>query len=204
MMLAMLTDQPSMPALLRSRTKLAAAIAGEIKRARLTQHEAAERLGVSQSRISRVITGDVDKTSMGRLLQMLEALGAVVRITIRKPRDDERARIAIIDKLKEKSVPAPPNAEPLGGIDDQTALLRLLADTKRQLDRVQAELQFERDRIDELGGSAFEELMDAAILLNRARSGGDSEVEDTAREHVEAALEALLDQRQDIREADLD
>ena len=190
--------------LARSRARLATAIAAEIKRQRLTQTEAARRTGVSQSRISRVIAGDLEKTSTGRLLEILEALDTVVRITIRQRRDDERARITVIDKLREPT-PAPMVAmqSPPQDISDLAALANLLAERERKLAQVEGELQFERQRIDELGGPTFDEPMDAAILLSRARSSGDLDAEATARERVEAAVEALLDQRKDIREADL-
>jgi predicted XRE-type DNA-binding protein len=192
-----------MSTLQQSRAKLGAAIAAEIKRQRLTQREAAELTGVSQSRISRIIAGDLDKTSTGRFLQMAEALGAVVRITLRRRRDDERARIAVTNKLKEETPPFS-GVQPPEDIGDLAALASLLAGTKRKLSKVEGELRFERQRIDELGGPAFDDLMDNAILLGRARSSGDPDAEATARERVEAAVEALLDQRKDMHDAYLD
>jgi predicted XRE-type DNA-binding protein len=184
-----------------AREKLARAIAAEVKRQHMTQRQAADRAGVSQSRISRVTTGNVDKTSTARLIEILEALGTVVRISLRRPRDDERPRIVVSNWLAEKAPMVA--AEPPAEANDITTLAGLLAGKQRQLELAEGKLQFLQQRIDELGGRAFEELMDAAILLQRARSSGDPDAEQSAREVVEAAVQALLEQRQDMT-VDLD
>ncbi|PWG65675.1 helix-turn-helix domain-containing protein [Bifidobacterium callitrichidarum] len=61
----------------------------ELKEARkaqdLTQKTIAERMGVSQKRISTLESGDVDKTEVSTLRRYLEAIGGKLQITALMP-----------------------------------------------------------------------------------------------------------------------
>lgn len=66
---------------------LAASRAYQLKELRLanqlTQQEMADLLGVDQSRISRIESGQLDRTEVGTLAAFVEALGGVLEISVR-------------------------------------------------------------------------------------------------------------------------
>lgn len=66
------------------RADLMAQLARQIKVRRLTQVEAAELLGVSQSRVSDLARGKVEKFSLDMLVQFAARLGKPARIQLAK------------------------------------------------------------------------------------------------------------------------
>jgi predicted XRE-type DNA-binding protein len=68
---------------LRIRAELMAAIARFIEKDGLTQGEAAERMGVSQPRVSDVVRGRIDRFSIDALVEMLARAGWQVHVRVR-------------------------------------------------------------------------------------------------------------------------
>ena len=66
-----------------------------IRRRRLTQTQAAELLGLSQSDVSRLLRGNFREYSVERLLRLLLALGRDVEIVVRKTSSRRRGRLSI-------------------------------------------------------------------------------------------------------------
>ncbi len=77
------------------KAELVARIDAIIRRRRLTQAEAARRLGLSQPDVSRLLRGDFRDFSVERLLRLLMALGSDVEIVIREPRARRPGRLSI-------------------------------------------------------------------------------------------------------------
>ena len=67
-----------------AKAKLAAKIAAAIDEEKLTQTEAAERLGTDQSKVSAIVRGRLDQFSTERLLQYAQMIGYDVEIRIRR------------------------------------------------------------------------------------------------------------------------
>ncbi|TMB26645.1 MAG: XRE family transcriptional regulator [Deltaproteobacteria bacterium] len=63
-----------------AKAKLAAKIAAAIDEERLTQTEAAERLGTDQAKVSAIVRGRLDQFSTERLLQYAQMIGYDVEI----------------------------------------------------------------------------------------------------------------------------
>ena len=63
-----------------AKAKLAAKIAAAIDGEKLTQTEAAERLGTDQAKVSAIIRGRLDQFSTERLLQYAQMIGYDVEI----------------------------------------------------------------------------------------------------------------------------
>jgi predicted XRE-type DNA-binding protein len=66
-----------------------------IRQRRLTQVQAAKKLGVSQPDVSRLLKGNFRDYSVDRLFRLLQALGRDVEILIRKPRTPRQGRLRI-------------------------------------------------------------------------------------------------------------
>lgn len=80
----------------QARLRLALAINTEIERRRLTQTAAAERLGVSQPKVSALANYRLDGFSIERLMTFLTALDQDVDIVIHaKPRSRAAGRISV-------------------------------------------------------------------------------------------------------------
>ncbi|MEX2647739.1 MAG: helix-turn-helix transcriptional regulator [Alphaproteobacteria bacterium] len=77
------------------KAELVARIDAIIRRRRLTQAEAARRLGLSQPDVSRLLRGGFRDFSVERLLRLLMALGSDVEIVIRKPQARRPGRLSI-------------------------------------------------------------------------------------------------------------
>src|SRR5690606_17669575 len=67
---------------MQRKSQLAAEIARAIKARRLTQQEAAELLGIDQSKISRITRGQFRGVSEAKLLELVTRLGHDVRIVV--------------------------------------------------------------------------------------------------------------------------
>lgn len=81
-----------------AKAQLASHIRHTIKRKKLTQIQAAERLGLDQPKVSALINGRLAGFSSDRLLRCLAALKQDVEIVIRAvPRGRERGRIRVVE-----------------------------------------------------------------------------------------------------------
>ena len=81
----------------QTKLRLTHAINGVIARRRLTQATAAEKLGVSQPKVSALANYRLDGFSVERLMTFLTALDQDVEIVIRKkPRSRANARILVV------------------------------------------------------------------------------------------------------------
>ena len=67
---------------MQRKSQLAAEIARAIKARRLTQQEAAELLGIDQSKISRITRGQFRGVSEAKLLELVTRLGHDVKIVV--------------------------------------------------------------------------------------------------------------------------
>jgi len=74
---------------------LAAAINEILKKGRVSQVEAAERLGIRQPKISALANYRLDGFSVERLMNFLNALGRDIEIVIRRPRSRRAPRIHV-------------------------------------------------------------------------------------------------------------
>lgn len=71
------------------KSDLAAAIAATIRQRGLTQAQAAMLLGIDQSRVSRIIRGDLAHYTIDRLLRFLTLLNCDVTIVVDSERRDQ-------------------------------------------------------------------------------------------------------------------
>ena len=78
-----------------AKAELAIAIHQEIKRLKLTQTEAAKRLGIEQPRVSALITGHLGLFSTDALIQYLTALGRDVNISIGNSRGKKPGKVTV-------------------------------------------------------------------------------------------------------------
>lgn len=81
----------------QTKLRLADAINGVIRRRRLTQAAAAERLGVGQPKVSALANYKLEGLSVERLMTFLTALDQDVEIVIKsKPRSRATGRISVV------------------------------------------------------------------------------------------------------------
>ena len=69
---------------LKIRAQLMESLIDFIEDRSLTQAEAAERFGVSQSRVSRLLNGSISQFTIDALINMLSAAGIPVRVDVGK------------------------------------------------------------------------------------------------------------------------
>jgi predicted XRE-type DNA-binding protein len=82
----------------QTKPRLAHAINGVVVRRRLTQVEAAKKLGVNQPKVSALANYKLDGFSVERLMNFLVALDRDVEIVIkRKPRSRAVGRLSVIE-----------------------------------------------------------------------------------------------------------
>jgi predicted XRE-type DNA-binding protein len=69
-----------------------------IKSSKFTQKEIAKKLGISQPKVSMIISGKFDEFSADTLLHYLSLMGCSVEIRVKKPRITfrRRGRIAVV------------------------------------------------------------------------------------------------------------
>jgi predicted XRE-type DNA-binding protein len=77
-----LEETPGEAANMRLRSELAIAIRGAVEGWRLTQAQAASRLGVTQPRLNDLLRGRVGRFSLDALVGLAERAGLVVRMEI--------------------------------------------------------------------------------------------------------------------------
>ncbi len=70
-------------------------IAAQIKRENLTQVDAAERMGISQPDVSKMLKGLFRPFSLERLMRFLNALGQDVEIAVRAPSRRRRGKLSV-------------------------------------------------------------------------------------------------------------
>lgn len=80
---------------LQAKADLAIQISRTIEQRHLTQHEAAEILGIDQPKISALMRGRLTGFSMERLYRFLNALGRDVEIIVR-PAGRKRAHVRVV------------------------------------------------------------------------------------------------------------
>jgi predicted XRE-type DNA-binding protein len=76
-------DQPEE---LLARSQLLCQVSALIKNSRLSQQEVAKRLGITQPKVSMLVTGRLSEFSTDSLLRYLSILGCEVEIRVKKPR----------------------------------------------------------------------------------------------------------------------
>ena len=79
-----IADSPAEAANLKLRSLLMDAIKAYIDQEKLTQEEAAKRLGVPQSRVSELVNGRISKFTIDKLGDMAARVGLTTRITVRR------------------------------------------------------------------------------------------------------------------------
>ena len=68
------------------KAKVAAAISRHIQTAGMTQADAAERLGIDQPKVSKLLRGRLNDFSLDRLVTYASALGQAVDVKVSEPR----------------------------------------------------------------------------------------------------------------------
>jgi predicted XRE-type DNA-binding protein len=69
---------------MRVRAELMIEIQRYVKRAKLTQSEAAKRLGITQPRLNDLLRGKIDKFSLDALVNMLGRVGRQVTVKVKR------------------------------------------------------------------------------------------------------------------------
>jgi len=77
-----LEETPEAAANMRLRAELAVAVRGVVEGWRLTQAQAARRLGVTQPRLNDLLRGRLDRFSLDTLIGLAERAGLAVRMEI--------------------------------------------------------------------------------------------------------------------------
>ncbi len=77
-----LADTPEEAAHMRLRSELAIAVKAAVEGWRLTQESAAQRLGVTQPRLSDLLRGRIDRFSLDALVGLAQRSGLAVRMEI--------------------------------------------------------------------------------------------------------------------------
>jgi predicted XRE-type DNA-binding protein len=62
---------------------------------RLTQRDAARRIGTSQPELSKILGGKFSEVSLERLMRFLSALGHTVEIKVGKPRKGRKGDVTV-------------------------------------------------------------------------------------------------------------
>lgn len=76
-----LTEEDLAPHIRETRLYMDGYALGEVRRAqKVTQRELAQRIGVSQNRISKIEKGQFDKTQIGTIQKYIEALGGQITL----------------------------------------------------------------------------------------------------------------------------
>lgn len=71
---------------LLAKAKLLRAVGNLIKKSKLSQKEVAEKLGITQPKVSMLVSGQLSAFSTETLLHYLSLLGCQVQIHVKKPR----------------------------------------------------------------------------------------------------------------------
>lgn len=79
-----LEDTREAAANMRVRAELMIEVQRYVKQSKLTQTEAAKRLGVTQPRLNDLVRGKIDKFSLDALVNMLGRVGRQVTVKVKK------------------------------------------------------------------------------------------------------------------------
>jgi predicted XRE-type DNA-binding protein len=79
-----LEDTAAEAANMRARSELMIALRSKIESWKVSQTEAAQRLGLTQPRLNDLMRGRIDKFSLDALVNLATPAGLVVRLQIRK------------------------------------------------------------------------------------------------------------------------
>ena len=79
-----LEDTAAEAANMRARSKLMIAVRSKIESWKVSQTEAAKRLGLTQPRLNDLLRGRIDKFSLDALINMAGPAGLAVRLQIRE------------------------------------------------------------------------------------------------------------------------
>ena len=79
-----IADSPEEAANLKLRSLLMDAIKAYIDQEKLTQEEAAKRLGVPRSRVSELVNGRISKFTIDKLVNMAARVGLTTSITVKR------------------------------------------------------------------------------------------------------------------------
>jgi predicted XRE-type DNA-binding protein len=77
------------------KAQLVARLDGTIERMKLTQQEAARRLGTTQPELSKILRGKFSEVSLERLMRFLSALGHRVEIKVGRPRKGRKGEVTV-------------------------------------------------------------------------------------------------------------
>ncbi|MXW49435.1 MAG: XRE family transcriptional regulator [Gammaproteobacteria bacterium] len=77
-----IADSPEEAANLKLRSQLMDALEAYITRERITQNEAANRFGISRSRVSELVNGRISKFTIDKLVNMGARVGLSTRMTV--------------------------------------------------------------------------------------------------------------------------
>jgi predicted XRE-type DNA-binding protein len=78
-------DRPAEAANMKARSELVIAIREVIESWRVTQAEAAKRLGVTQPRMNDLVRGRIDKFSLDALMKLAAQAGLSVHVKVVRP-----------------------------------------------------------------------------------------------------------------------
>jgi len=81
------------------KAELVLRLARTIKALKLTQRDAARRLGATQPELSKILGGKFSEISVARLLRFLAALGCAIEIAVASP-GDAAATVTVRDRRK--------------------------------------------------------------------------------------------------------
>ena len=79
-----LEDTAAEAANMRARSELMIALRGKIESWKVSQTDAAQRLGLTQPRLNDLVRGRIDKFSLDALVNLATPAGLVVRLQIRR------------------------------------------------------------------------------------------------------------------------
>jgi predicted XRE-type DNA-binding protein len=79
-----LEDSATEAANMRARSELMIAVRGKVESWKISQTEAAQRLGLTQPRLNDLMRGRIDKFSLDALINLAQPAGLKVRLQISK------------------------------------------------------------------------------------------------------------------------
>ncbi|TFH20362.1 MAG: helix-turn-helix domain-containing protein [Myxococcales bacterium] len=66
------------------KAKLVAAVVAEVRRRHLTHSQLASRSGLGRSTVTGILSGSLQKVSLGRVLRLVEATGLEAEVRVRR------------------------------------------------------------------------------------------------------------------------
>jgi predicted XRE-type DNA-binding protein len=79
-------DTPEQAAAMKVRANLMSAIEGKVRSWKVTQREAAKRLGVTQPRLNDLLVGKISKFSLDALVTLAARVGLAVKVVEKRRR----------------------------------------------------------------------------------------------------------------------